>query len=423
MSRSAHEESINHLKQGLALVSSLSSRLQQDQAELRLQLLLAGQLIATEGYGANLVGTVYQRAADLSLACGDTRAQLKVQLGLEGYHLMRGHFEKARAMAIAAETLVRQSTDPMSRLQARYALANILFHQGDLVSAVALMDDCLADYRGLAHRPGAVQDPGVMCLCYSALAQWELGFPDDALRRAQDVVALAGQLRHKFSMGEAFGFRAMVHYFRGEHGQALDWSAQAMAICKEGGFAVWLAHAKLIHGRALAELGDTQTGIAEMTDGYAMWSSTGAVVTCAFYLSIQAEGLALADRPDDGLVLLERALTLVSTYSERYYEAEIRRLTGELTLQAAAQRGDNRDAQAEVWFTGALEAAKARKLNSLALRSATSLGRLWLRQSRPAQALAVIQPELDAVREGDDTHDLVSARQLLAEIAHCTDKV
>jgi tetratricopeptide (TPR) repeat protein len=423
VSRSAHEESINHLNQGLALLDALPSRTDQDQTELRLQLLLAGQLIATEGYGSNRVGAVYERAAELSLACGDLRAQLRVQLGLEGYHLMRGHFEEAHTIALVAEALVRKSTDRMHGVQARYALANILFHQGDLVSAVAHMDECLADYRTLAHRPGAVQDPGVMCLCYSALAQWELGFPDDALRRAQDVVTLAGQLKHKFSMGQALGFRAMVHYFRGELEQALDWAAQAIAICKAGGFAVWLAHAKLIHGRALAELEDSQAGITEMAEGYAMWSSTGAVVTCAFYLSIQAEALALAGRPDDGLVMLERALTLVSTYSERYYEAEIRRLTGELTLQSAALRGENRDAQAEAWFTGALDAAQSRKLNSLTLRSAMSLGRLWLRQSRPAQAHAVVQAALAAMREGQDTCDLVSARQLLAEIADCSDEV
>ena len=138
------------------------------------------------------------------------------------------------------------------------------FHQGDLVSAVERMDACLDEYNRLQHRPTSVQDPGVMCLCYSAWGKWELGYPDQAVQRARQVVALSEKLNHKFSMGEAFGFRTSVHHFRGENEEALKCAERAIEICEDSGFAVWLAHAKLMRGRIVAEHGDTAAGIEEM---------------------------------------------------------------------------------------------------------------------------------------------------------------
>ncbi|MDP1535332.1 MAG: hypothetical protein Q8L92_17275, partial [Rubrivivax sp.] len=300
---------------------------------------------------------------------------------------------------------------------AAWATANILFHQGELVAAVARMDHCLADYDALAQRPGAMQDPGVMCLCYSAWGRWELGFPDDALLRAHRVVALAESLQHKFSLGEAHGFAAAVHHFRGESAQALDAAARAIEICRDGGFAVWLAHAKVMHGRALVELGEVEAGVDEMRLAYGMWVATGAVVTRPFYLALRAEGLARAGRPGEGLDLLELGLALVQRHGERYYEAELRRLSGELALQAGQMAGTDRRDEAETWFAGALALAQRQQLHSLALRSATSLARLWVSQGRHEDARRVLQPALHAVGEGQGTRDPQQAAALLAGLA------
>ena len=101
-----------------------------------------------------------------------------------------------------------------------------------------------------------------------------------------------------------------------------------------------------MRGRIVAERGDAQAGVEEMSQAYAMWAATGAVVTTPFYLALQAEGLALAGRPDEGLTLLRRALGIVTQYGERYYEAEIRRLIGELMLQSATLHGRDESGEA-----------------------------------------------------------------------------
>jgi len=45
-----------------------------------------------------------------------------------------------------------------------------------------------------------VQDPGVACLSYMALALWPLGYPDLALKRSQEALTLAQELAHPFSL-------------------------------------------------------------------------------------------------------------------------------------------------------------------------------------------------------------------------------
>jgi class 3 adenylate cyclase/predicted ATPase len=414
--RSAHAEAIIHLTNGLGRVKQLPAPQERDRKELTLQLLLAGQLIATEGYGAERVGRVYARALELSRAVGNEGDIVKAQFGLEAYHFMRADFAQAYAIALQTAEMTSLSSQSVPKLQSQWAVANIQFHQGDVKAAVQRMDACLDAYHGLAHRPSVVQDPGVMCLCYSAWGMWELGYPDQAIARAKQVVGLAQTLNHPFSMGEAYGFSTAVHHFRGENEQALKCAEQAIKICEEGGFAVWLAHAKLMRGRILAEHGDPAAGIDEMRQAYEMWAATGAVVTTPFYLAMQAEGLGLAGSPDDGLALLRSAYDIVCRYGERYYESEVMRLLGELTLQSGARRGVDTTADAERWFLQALESARVRELRSMTLRVTTSLARLWVAHGRTAQAMRLLQLARDSIDEGAETRDVRAASALLKDI-------
>ena len=412
-SRSANYEAIDHLKRGLALLARLGDESERDRTELRLLLLLAARLIASEGYGADQVENVYNRALELCRSLADDAALIKVQLGLEGYHFMRGDFARAREYAGQAAAMAARGSDLVPQLQARWAVANIVMHQGDFVTAVEQMDACLKTYEGLTHRPSAVQDPGVMCLCYSAWGLWEMGYPDLALQRAARAVDLANALRHSFSMGVAFGFRSTVHHFRGEFDEARVWAERAIDVCEDAGFVVWLAHAKVMHGRILAERGEPARGVAEMRLGYEMWADTGAVVTQPFYLAMQSEGLALARQFDEALAVVDRALEVVAKHGERYYEAEIRRLRGEFVLQAGGSAAVNRRAEAEQWFLDALRVAQAQRLASLELRAALSLAALPGAQET---ALRTLESAVGKVHGGDSTLDWRRARRALREL-------
>ena len=383
-----------------------------DRIELRLQLLLASRYIATEGYGAERVERLYGRATELCQVLGDDAALLKVELGHHGWHFMRGDLARAHEIAVRSEAMAQRSSDTMQRLQASWSLAITQFHLGDSLPAVQRMDRCLATYRSEMHRPGAVQDPGVMCLCYSAWAQWELGHVDDALRRVERVIALAHRLEHKFSLGEAYCFATSVHLFRGETESALECAQRSIAICEEGGFVVWLAHALVMRGRLLCELGRFDEGLAEMDDGFSMWVGTGAVVTLPMYMTLRAEGLALAGKPGEGLALLAQAMALIERTGERYHEAEVRRLSGELRWQQAQLSGGDAAAAAEAqdWLRSAHALAQQQHKCSFVLRAASGLARLWLALGQASQAAALLESTLAGMPEVGATRDVLSAQ-------------
>ncbi|AMO24081.1 hypothetical protein UC35_16050 [Ramlibacter tataouinensis] len=414
-SRSAQVEAIAHVNSALAVLLHMPPGEARDRQELRLQLLLAARLIATHGYGAERVERAYTRAMELANSLGDEAAMMRVLRGLEGYHFMRADFAKAKAYVLDAASRV-DTGNAIHRIQTQWALANVVMHQGEMEAAVKQMDDCLAQYERLEHRPDSVQDPGVMCLCYSGWSMWQLGFPDQALQRVTRVVQMAERLKHSFSLGEAYGFRAAVQNFRGEFRDALESAERAVAICEDGGFVVWLAHARVMRGRAMAGLGDAAAGVEEMRQGYELWAATGAVVTTPFYLTMRAEGLALCGRRDEAMALLQQARGIVERTGERYYEAEILRQIGVLTLQGTQPSSTEYAAEAERWMLQALQCAQSRRMLSLRLRAAMDLADFWVAQGRPLQAAEVLRPAYESITEGRATRDLVDARRRLEQL-------
>ena len=407
--RSAMDEAIAHLRRALTLVLRQAPGPDRDRTELQLQLPLASRLIGSAGYGADAVEAVYGRALALGQSLADDAAQTKARLGLGGYHFMRGDF--ARAMALAQEVESRLGSTPQARprMQSAWAQANVLFSQGQLRNAMALMARCQDDHRTLGHRPAAVQDIGVMCLCYSAWALWALGHADQALASAHQAVAVAEQLAHRFSIGQAYGFLAVVHYLRGETAPGLSAAQRALDVSEAGGFAVWLAHAKAIHGRLLAEQGDLPAGLAAMDDGHALWAATGAAVTQPLYLVLRAEGLALAGRPDEGLALIHQAQALIDRHGEYCHAPEVHRLRGELLRQTGRPV-----AEVEPWLQAGLRCAEQLQLHGMALKSGIALARLWLDDGQQQRAAALLTQQLAAFSEGHQTRDLQQAQQVLA---------
>ncbi|MFO1268724.1 MAG: hypothetical protein U1F67_19350 [Rubrivivax sp.] len=372
----------------------------------------------------------------MATALADAPAQMKVLLGLQAYHSARAEFDKALAIAADARRRTGNSsagaeaatgegtgegTGAIHRIQLQWAVANVIMHQGDMEAAVVQMDECLAEYDRFEHRSTVVQDPGVMCLCYSAWAMWQLGYPDQAMQRVRTVVERAGRLKHDFSLGQAFGFLGAIHLFRGEFEAAREAAARAIEICERGGFAMWLSLARLIRGRALAETGAAAEGVAEMAAAHGLWRSTGTVLTTLFYLALRAEGWARAGRAAEGLALLDEALAIIERNGERYYEAEVRRPRGVLFCRhrsvraqgtgAAAATGDDEGArrdEAERWLQGALTSARSRRLRSCCAQR-RAWPSLWRSGGRFAEAAALLDEALGAIDEGRETRDLVRA--------------
>ncbi len=110
---------------------------------------------------------------------------------------------------------------------------------------------------------------------------------------------------------------------------------------------------------------------------------------------------------------LAEALELIEATDERWWEAEIHRLKGDLLLSRSVKDAD----QAARCFDQALEVSRRQSAKSLELRAATSLARLWQRQGKPEPARGLLAPVYGWFTEGFDTADLRDAKALLDEIA------
>ena len=141
---------------------------------------------------------------------------------------------------------------------------------------------------------------------------------------------------------------------------------------------------------------------------------------------------------EEGLTLLAEALALVNRSEERWYEAELYRLKGELSLkskqvkdkskasqdksgQVNTSQGksevQNLESEAEECFRRAIEIARRQSAKSLELRAVMSLSRLWQQQGKKEEARKLLAEIYGWFTEGFDTADVQEAKALLEELS------
>jgi predicted ATPase len=190
---------------------------------------------------------------------------------------------------------------------------------------------------------------------------------------------------------------------------AQERATAAMALCTEQGFALYLARGTLLQGWAMAEQGQGAAGLAQMRQGLVAYQATGAAVFRPYYLASLAEAYGQVGQAGEGLALLGKALAAVHKTGERFCEAELYRLKGELLLVCSSKNYG----KAEACFQQALTVARHQQAKSSELRAAMSLSRLWQHQGKRAAAYDLLAPVYGWFTEGFDTADLQEAKALL----------
>jgi predicted ATPase len=273
-------------------------------------------------------------------------------------------------------------------------------------------------------------DPRVDCLSYAAWILWLLGYPDQALARSQEAVALAEGLSHPFSLALALGSAALCHLFRREEQVARERAEAVVRLSTEQGFPFWLAWGTIVRGWALAEQGQVEEGIAQMQQGLAAFQAMGVELFRPHYLALLAEAYGKGRRPEEGLAVLAEALAVVDTTGMRYTVAELYRVQGEQMLQTwhvagatlhvpppTQHRTSSTHAEAEACFHKAIEMARQQRAKSWELRAVMSLSRLWQSQGKQEAVRQMLAESYGWFTEGFDTKDVQEAKALLAELA------
>ncbi len=186
-----------------------------------------------------------------------------------------------------------------------------------------------------------------------------------------------------------------------------------MALSTEQGFPAFLAMGTIFRGWALAEQGHGAEGLSQIREGLAALQATRSEVWRSHFLALLAEAYGKAEQVEAGLTTVVEALAFVERTEERFYEAELYRLKGELLLQ---QSPDNAT-EAAACFHRALDISRNQAAKSWELRAATSLARLWQQQGKTAEAGELLAPVYNWFTEGFDTADLKDAKDLLEALS------
>jgi TOMM system kinase/cyclase fusion protein len=422
--RSANLEAVAHLTQGLELLITLPDTPERAQQELVMQTTLGPALLVTKGQASPEVLQAYARARTLCQQVGETPQLFQVLRGLWYFYLLRVELQTARELGEQLLTLAQHIGDPALFLEAHYTLGNTLNYMGEFAAAQAHLEQGIALYDPQQHRSHAVrygQDPGVVCRSYAALTLWYLGYPDQALQRSHEALALARELEYPYSLALALYFAALLHQFRRERQRTQERAEAAIALASEGGFTVVVAGGTFLRGWALTERSPTpgagqgqgEAGLAQMHQGLAAFHATGAETFRPYFLSLLAAASAQVGRREEGLTLLAEALAVTNEKGERRCEAELHRLKGLLLLA----RTTGQDTEAETCFRQALDIARRQQAKSWELRAAMSLSRLWQRQDKRDAARELLAEVYGWFTEGFDTADLQEAKALLTELA------
>jgi predicted ATPase len=412
--RFAYVEAVAHLTRGLEVLQTLPDTAERAQHELLLQTTLAPVLGYTKGYGAPEVEAAYSRALELCRQVGETPQLFVALMGLWQFYLVRAQHQTARELGERLLSLAQSVGDPALLVQAHRALGEAFQNLGELVPAQENLAQGSALYDPQQHHSSAVlNDPGVFCLSFAALVLWLLGYPEQALQRSQAALTLARALSHPPSLAAALVFAAMLHQFRRERQLVQARAEAAIALALEQGLPHWVAYGTIMRGWALAMQGQWEEGIPQTQQGLVAQQAVGAVIARPLFLALLAEAHAAAGQAKAGLGVLAEALALVDHTAERYHEAEVYRLKGELLRRQAVPDAP----QAEACFEQALAVARRQQAKAWELRAALSLSRLWQQQGKRTEACELLAPIYGWFTEGFDTPDLQEAVALLDELA------
>ncbi|HXW84610.1 MAG TPA: hypothetical protein VEJ86_09420, partial [Candidatus Binataceae bacterium] len=419
--RTAYSQAVTYATSAIERLREWPAGAERTQKEISLQLTNGGAVEATFSQASPEAEKAYSRAYELCREIDDQPQLFRVMSGLWAVYLVQAKFELAQELAVKLLALAESLPHSLFRLAAHEASGATLLWTGNFATAREHLEQGSSFYEPQKRRAKAfryIQDPGVDCLAFTALALWHLGFPDQACRKIDEAVALAREIAHTYTLGYVFAHAAQVQIFCRREQAACESAETVIEICSKHGFAFFLGMAKIYRGWALAQLGRNEEGIAEILQGVDIYSTTGSGINWPKHLILLAETHALRGRIAEGLTAVEEALSAVEKTGERWDEAEVIRVKGILELRQKDSRSRIEiESPAEQHFRKAIGVARKQGAKSWELRATMSLARLLCDTNRRDEARTMLSEIYNWFTEGFGTADLKDAKALLVELS------
>ncbi|MEM7583576.1 MAG: AAA family ATPase [Acidobacteriota bacterium] len=426
LGRHAYREAIQHLRKALEAFDRARTTPgdgdpeEQVRWDLEVSMALGTCLISIRGFADPEVKEVHSRARRLVERLDEPVAQLWALYNLWAFSTTAGELAKSADLVTRMSRLAAGTENDELTLMSSCARARTAFLRGQLAESADSVRQVLTLYEQHGDRASryAPEEPAVGSLSVDAWRLWLQGYPAQAAARAREVCELAERLGVAFGKAQAAAFLLVTLQLRGED-RALERRARDVyRLSAESGFELWAGFATFFEGWARAARTDEAEGITLMERGLDGWRGAGVRNLETYFLAVLSETSLRAGRIDAAEGRLAEARARVERSGERWWEAELHRLEGEVLLAGADDGGGDGDTgdRAEACFRRALEIARRLPARSLELRAAISLSRLWSRRRRD-EARRLLGGVLETFNEGHSTADLRAASEQMARLA------
>jgi len=409
----ANEDAISLLSRSLESLELLPAGSKRDKQELSLQLALAPLYRVTKGWAALELERVLDRALALCDTVGDDAQGTQTLYGLQSVYVVQARLERVQMISDELQTLYQRSLGIVPPL-AGLMLAGARLHLGRITDANAQFAEIIA-----AHDPDQLlylqESQGVnyaaQARAWQAHSLWCLGYSQQALNRGLDAVKLVQDLDQPFNQALVSAYLALLQQLRADEAVAREHAEQAHALASKYQAPYYRAWAGILVSYALAWEQPNEESIGRLRGSIAEFKTSGARLRLPYYLSLLAQVCGKVGRAEEGLACIDEALAEARTHNERWWDAELHRLRGELLLMHGADASDG-----EAAILRAIEIARSQQARSLELRATMSLARLWIAQNRSDDARRRLKDVYSWFTEGLETPDLQAARLLLTQL-------
>jgi len=328
---SAHSEVLANLHSALAVLDDAPVDDAHHAAELRLQLLRAGTLRATEGFAADIVGSVYERAVELSTLSGDLDSMSAALNGIYSFNLVRDRYERAGQVADQLLQTARASADPRRSVIAHRAVGVVAFHTGRFQLAQTNLEESIrlyheGDYREDAWLIGT--DHATTAGSFLAMNELVSGL-GDSVATIDAAEALANDIDHFHSWAQVMTYRGFMAVISRQWSEAQEAGDELLDRLADRKIPLMEATARFWSAAGRFHLGD-ESGLDDLWTAADSWWSTGARSYAGFARCVIAEAEGLLGRHLVGLETVGESFTIIAENGERWALSECHRIAAEL---------------------------------------------------------------------------------------------
>jgi predicted ATPase/DNA-binding SARP family transcriptional activator len=409
----ANDDAINLLSRGLALLARLTPSVHRDEQELSFQLALSPLYRITKGWASAEVEQTLNRARFLSDPIGNVTQRIQILFGLQALYVVQAHLEKVQSTYDEMRELLMQTQGRLPGYAGLHC-AGAKLHMGYFREARQQFEETVA-VRDDSQLLSLQQVQGMNYLAHghawNSHALWCLGYPQQALASAASAVQLAREFAQPFNQALTVTYLAMLQELCVDVDTFQKQAQQAFVLTREYQAPYYHAWASILVHFAQAWQKPNAARVVSLRQAIRAFTDSGAHLRMPYYLSLLARACYRAGELAEGLSILDQAMAASQQNSERWWDAELERLRGELLWAQSADAG-----QIQATFQRAIDIAQAQQAKSLELRAAMSLARWWQAHSRAAEAKQLLTSLYGWFTEGFDTSDLQTAQAIIASL-------